>query len=62
MPLGTTLPLPLVGTIVKAVAEQIVAAVSNTIGFGLTTTVIVKVVPTQLPVSPEVGVTVYTMV
>ena len=52
------LPLPLVGVTEKAVLEQIVRVVFKIVGFGLTTTVIVKVLPTQLPVSPEVGVTV----
>jgi hypothetical protein len=51
-------PLPLVGVTEKAVPEQMVGVVPTIKGFGLTTTVMVKVLPTQLPVSPEVGVTV----
>ena len=58
MPLGTIFPLPLAGVTEKAVPEQMVRVVLKTAGFGLTTTVMVKVLPTQLPVSPEVGVTV----
>ena len=39
--------------------EHIAAGVTSAIvGFGFTVTVIVKGVPTQLPVEPEVGVTV----
>ena len=35
-----------------------VCEVLKTEGLGVTTTVMVKVLPTQFPVSPEVGVTV----
>ena len=58
MPEGTIDPLPLVGVAEKAVPEQMVGVVPTIKGFGLTTTVMVKVLPTQLPVSPDVGVTV----
>jgi hypothetical protein len=51
-------PLPLAGVTEKAVPEQMVRVVLKTVGLGVTTTVMVKVLPTQLPVSPEVGVTV----
>ena len=43
--------------------EQIGVGITFAIkGFGLTATVIVKSDPTQLPVAPEVGVTVYIIV
>ena len=58
VPLGTIFPLPLVGATEKAVPEQMVRVVLKTVGFGLTTTVMVKLFPTQFPESPEVGVTV----
>ena len=58
MPLGTSDPLPLVGVTEKAVPEQMVGVVPTIKGFGLTTTVMVNVLPTQLPAAPEVGVTV----
>ena len=47
-----------IGTTVKVSPLQIVAVLSLITGFGFTVTVIVKVEPTQLPETPEVGVTV----
>ena len=59
MPVGTIVVELLLGVTLKDVPEHIAAGVtSDIVGFGLTVTVIVKGVPTQLPVSPEVGVTV----
>ena len=58
VPLGTIFPLPFVGVTVKAIPEQMVGVVPKTKGLGFTTTVMVNVLPTQFPVSPEVGVTV----
>ncbi len=58
VPTGTIDPFPLVGVPEKAVPEQMVGVVFGIRGFGLTTTVMVNVLPTQLPVAPEVGVTV----
>ena len=43
---------------VKVSPLQIVAVLSLITGFGFTVTVTVKVVPKQVPESPEVGVTV----
>jgi hypothetical protein len=51
-------PLPFVGVTVKVVAEQIIGVVAKIEGLGFTTTAMVNVLPTQLPVSPDVGVTV----
>jgi hypothetical protein len=58
-----TISLPLLlGVIVNAVPLHIVLVLLAITGVGLTVTVIVKLVPTQLPASPLVGVTVYTTV
>jgi hypothetical protein len=58
-----TISLPLLlGVIVNAVPLHIVLVLLAITGVGLTVTVTVKLVPTQLPASPLVGVTVYTTV
>jgi hypothetical protein len=62
VPVGTISPPPLLGVTVNPLPLQILAVLFATDGVGLTVTVIVKLVPTQLPASPLVGVTVYTTV
>ena len=58
-----TISLPLLlGVTVNAVPLHIVAVLLAITGVGFTVTVTVKLVPTQLPASPLVGVTVYTTV
>jgi hypothetical protein len=58
-----TISLPLLlGVIVNAVPLHIVLVLLAITGVGFTVTVTVKLVPTQLPASPLVGVTVYTTV
>ena len=52
----------LLGDTVNAVPLHIVAVLLAITGVGFTVTVTVKLVPTQLPASPLVGVTVYTTV
>jgi hypothetical protein len=59
---GTISPPTLLGVIVKAVPLHIVLVLLAITGVGFTVTVTVKLVPTQLPASPLVGVTVYTTV
>jgi hypothetical protein len=61
VPVGT-ISVPFVGVTVNPLPLQILAVLFATDGVGLTVTVIVKLVPTQLPASPLVGVTVYTTV
>ena len=58
-----TISLPLsLGDTVNAVPLHIVLVLLAITGVGFTVTVTVKLVPTQLPASPLVGVTVYTTV
>ena len=54
--------MPLVGVTEKLLPLHAVAVVFAMAAFGLTVTVTVKVAPTQFPVVPLVGVTVYTTV
>ena len=58
VPVGTILPLPSCGVTRKLVLEQVMVVMSAITGVGLTVTVRVNGSPMQLPVSPEVGVTV----
>ncbi len=53
---------PLLGDTVNPISLQVLAVLFATDGVGFTVTVTVKLVPTQLPASPLVGVTVYTTV
>ena len=46
------------GIILKVEPPQIWWVISAIIGFGLTFTIIVNVLPAQLPKSPDIGVTV----
>jgi hypothetical protein len=62
VPDGTISPPALLGVTVNPVPLQVLAVLFATDGVGFTVTVIVKLVPTQLPASPLVGVTVYTTV
>ena len=53
------IPPPLTGLTLKLAPEQIAAGKTASIeGFGFTSTVTSKVSPTQVPLAPEVGVTV----
>ena len=54
--------VPLVGVTEKLLPLHAVAVVFAIAAFGLTVTVTVNVAPTQFPVVPLVGVTVYTTV
>ena len=58
VPVGTIFPDPSCGVTRKLVLEQMVFVILAITGVGLTVMVTVNVLPTQLPVSPEVGVTV----
>jgi hypothetical protein len=59
---GTISPPTLLGVIVNADPLHIVAVLLAITGVGFTVTVTVKLVPTQLPASPLLGVTVYVTV
>jgi hypothetical protein len=62
VPVGTISPPPLLGVTVNPVPLQVLAVLFAIVAIGFTVTVIVKLVPTQLPSAPLVGVTVYTTV
>ena len=59
---GTILPLPFAGVKLNPVPLQLLAVCALIDGLGFTVTVIVNVLPTQLPCAPDIGVTVYTTV
>jgi hypothetical protein len=59
---GTISPPALLGVIVNAAPLHIVLVLLAITGVGFTVTVTVKLVPTQLPASPLLGVTVYVTV
>ena len=52
----------MVGVTVKPAPLHVIAVLFAIRGLGLTVTVTVKFVPTQLPAAPLVGVTVYVIV
>ena len=61
VPVGT-ISVPLLGVTVKPTPLHVVAVLFAIVAFGLTVTVTVNDVPTQLPAAPLVGVTVYVIV
>ena len=62
LPEGTIPLAPSAGVTVKPVPPQLVAVIALITGFGFTVTVTLKAEPTQVPVVPEVGVTLYVAV